>query len=562
MKKVSTENFIKRANQAHNNKYDYSNTVYVNAKTKVKIMCPEHGEFEQTPNAHLNGAGCPVCAKEKIRFSKQIGKEDFLKRAHEVHGDTYNYSKIDYIDYSSPIEIVCKKHGSFWQKPFVHLKGCGCQKCKNEKSGSTQRLTKEEFIDKANIVHNNKYDYSKVIYVNYKTPLTIICPEHGEFEQMPLNHLHGRGCPICGRQKSREKKVIDKEEVIKRANIIHSNKYDYSKLDYNNEKDKVCIICPEHGEFFQELNSHTRGVGCPKCSKSISLPETEIKQIIEEKLGNGSVEERNRTILKPYEIDLYVPSKNVGIEYNGLVWHSEKFKNDKNYHLRKLQMAAKAGVRLIQIFEDEFLNKKDIVIDKVLYVLGLSDNEKIFARNCDVRNIAFKDAKFFLDANHIQGSVRATVHLGCFYKNTLVAVMSLMRENKTSDKWELVRYASKLKTSCIGCGGKLFKYFVKKYQPKEVKSFADLRWVSENKNLYEKIGFKKDGVLKPDYRYYNSKFGQKRIHKFNFRKQNINKSYKIDTNKTESEITRELGFYKVWDCGLIRYKWYNNESAS
>ena len=179
---------------------------------------------------------------------------DFFIKAKIKHNNKYDYSKVDYINSRTKICIICPKHGEFWQTPANHLHGCGCPKCKNDKIGNNRRLTLFQFIEKAKQIHGDKYDYSKVEYVNNSTKVCIICTEHGEFWQTPGNHLHGCGCPKCS---SLPKKNTN--DFIKEAKLIHQNKYNYSKVEYVNAQTKECIICPEHGEFWQTPHKHLSG---------------------------------------------------------------------------------------------------------------------------------------------------------------------------------------------------------------------------------------------------------------------------------------------------------------
>jgi len=243
------EEFIEKAKKVHGDKYDYSKVKYVNARTNVCIICPIHGEFWQTPDAHIRGARCPSCAG-----IKQLTTEEFIRRAKKIHGDKYDYSKVNYVNSSTKVCIICLEHGEFWQLPFVHLKGSGCPRCVGK------YMTTEEFIRKAREVHGDKYDYSKVKYVDGKTNVCIICPIHGEFWQLPGNHLIGKGCSKCAG------KNMSTEEFIRRAKKIHGDKYDYSNVNYIKSREKVCIICPIHGEFWQTPNAHLRGQGCPICN--------------------------------------------------------------------------------------------------------------------------------------------------------------------------------------------------------------------------------------------------------------------------------------------------------
>ena len=256
MKKLTTEDFIRRAKEVHGDKYDYSKVDYIDNRTKVCIICPEHGEFWQQPRNHLLGQACPKCAyKTRWESRGRITTENFIKKARKAHGDKYDYSKVEYKGTHTKVCIICQEHGEFLQTPHNHLHSQGCLACSGRK-----QLTTEEFIRRAKEVHGDKYDYSKVEYVNKSTKVKIICPIHGEFEQIPDNHLHGHGCHKCVNCKQ-----LTTEEFIHRAKEVHGDKYDYSKVEYINSHTKVKIICPIHGEFEQEPNSHLEGKGCPNC---------------------------------------------------------------------------------------------------------------------------------------------------------------------------------------------------------------------------------------------------------------------------------------------------------
>jgi len=264
---LTLEDFINKAHEVHGDKYDYSKVEYINSKTKVRIVCPKHGEFLQTPNMHLRGSGCPNCGIESRTSSRKNSLEDFINKAREVHGDKYDYSKVEYVDSHTKVCIICPKHGEFWQSPNTHLSGHGCIKCCKYRIGPKSKLTTEEFIRRAKEIHGDKYDYSKVEYVDFRTKVCIICPEHGEFWQAPKGHLNGQGCSKCaGMNKTTE-------EWIEEARKIHGDKYDYSKVNYVNSYTKVCIICPEHGEFWQIPKGHLDGCGCSKCSKRLTTEE-------------------------------------------------------------------------------------------------------------------------------------------------------------------------------------------------------------------------------------------------------------------------------------------------
>ena len=311
-----------------------------------------------------------------------------------------------------------------------------------------------------------------------------------------------------------------------------------------------------HGEFEQTPEHHLQGKGCPRCGHNLSKAENEIYEYVCQFMPKEDVVRRDRTILSDNkELDIYIPKLNIAIEYNGLRWHSEEFNKDKNYHLKKLIECNNKGIKLIQIFEDEWVERKEIVLKKIKHILGFNDGKKIYARKCVVNEVDKHVAYDFLDKNHIQGSVGSTLFFGGFYNDKLVAVMGFNQDSEGC--WNLTRYASDNDTRCVGLAGKLFKAFLTAYNPKYVKSFADRRWtLSEEDNLYVQLGFELAEELRPDYRYVN---GQKREHKFNYRKNKLHKKYGVPLDMTEYEMTHMLGFYRIYDCGLLRYEWKRKE---
>ena len=540
----TTEQFIEKARKVHGDKYDYSKVEYVNSSTKVCIICPEHGEFWQRPANHLCGQGCPKCC------GNYLDKEIFIEKANKIHKNKFCYDKVNFNTNKDKVCIICPEHGEFWQRVDHHLQGFGCSKC-----SKNYHLSFDEFVEKSNIIYHNKYDYHKSVYKNNNVPICIICPEHGEFWQTPRQHLKGCGCQKCSG------KVIDNEIFINKAKKIHGNKYNYSLVNYCGNENEVVIICPIHGEFLQTPHDHLQGCGCPKCSNTISNDENKLSDFIKNDL-NLETKQSDRIILNGKELDIYIPDKKIAIEYDGLVWHSEKYGKDKNYHLNKTLECERQGIRLIHIFEDEWLYKKDIVKSKLRHIFCGDDIlDKVYARKCSIKEITKNESKIFLNKNHIQGFSVSTVHLGAYYNNELVAVMSFKKGRKDEDNWELTRFATDINKHCIGLGGKLFKYFTRNYVYNEIKSFADRRWtLDKDNNIYTKLGFVLDKILEPDYRYV---LRDERIHKFNFRKQILLRHYPnngLTSDMTEKEMTDKLGFYRIWDCGLFKYI-YSNETV-
>jgi Zn finger protein HypA/HybF involved in hydrogenase expression len=197
MKNLTTKEWITKARSVHGNKFDYSKIDYIKSRIKVEIVCKNHGSFIQEANTHLGGHGCPICSSNTIPTTME-----WISRAKEVHGDKYNYDGVVYKRSNKKIEIICKKHGMFSQRPNDHLNGSGCPKCGIHKRAKSHTLTSEEFLRQCKEVHGDLYDYSKVNYVNNQTKVEIICKKHGSFYQSVGSHITQRsGCPMCNASK-------------------------------------------------------------------------------------------------------------------------------------------------------------------------------------------------------------------------------------------------------------------------------------------------------------------------------------------------------------------------
>ncbi len=281
---VTKEKFIEKAINVHGDKYNYSKVDYKKAIEKVVIICKKHGEFEQSPNNHLKGKGCPICA------GKNVSNESFIKNAMKIHGERYNYSKVEYKKAIEKVIITCYLHGDFLQTPNDHLSGNGCLQCGRISTTNSKKSNTSEFIEKARLVHKDElgtplYDYSKVDYKKAIEKVIIICKEHGEFEQQPNNHLTGQGCEKCGIIKRAITQRYELCEFIEKANSIHKDEdglplYDYSKVDYNKSIEKVNIICKKHGDFEQRPGNHLQGNGCPTCAGQNVTKESFIEKAI------------------------------------------------------------------------------------------------------------------------------------------------------------------------------------------------------------------------------------------------------------------------------------------
>lgn len=473
----------------------------------------------------------------------------FIEKARKVHGNIYDYSEVRYTTIDEKVEIICPKHGSFLQTPRIHLyKKGGCNDCAVERSKRVNTKTTEQFITDAIKQHGTKYDYSRVKYVNATTPVEIICPKHGSFLQVPSSHTRGYGCKKCAVRE-------DNDWFLARAKYVHGDKYQYPDLQYVTGKSKITIQCSDHGHFKQTGESHLAGAGCPVCgveSRSFSS-NAEIAISATIKNMGFTVVNGDRTIIFPKELDIYIPEKNIAIEYNGIFWHSELGGKDKYYHLRKTQECEKRDIELIHVFETEWASSPDLVLSRIKAKLGV--NDRIFARKCSIVNIDSKTARNFFDTNHIQGSCNASINIALVYDGRIVAAMSFgkSRFNKQAE-WELLRYCSEQGVNVIGGASRLFNHIIKTITPKSVISYSDKRWNAGT--LYSQLGFKYSHDSRPNYFYFAKRDPLNLLSRQHFQKHKLkNILDEFDPDLTEWENMQNNGYNRIWDCGNSVWMW-------
>lgn len=557
-----TDEIITKGNDIFNGKYDYSIIGDVKTKKeKFAIICPEHGIFYKTYEHHIRRKqGCPECTGKK-RYTT----EEFIKKCKKLeHTSEMTFENTQYTNTHSKVKVFCHhkddngvEHGEFEITPLHLLGGEGCPKCRYIKSSEKIRRSLEEVVSIANGVHDYKYDYSLITeYKNDRIKYPIICPEHGIFYQTFNNHIKSKqGCPECGKIKCSIEHRLTQEEYIAKCKKVHCDKYDYSELKYISSSDKVLIKCKEHGYFEQIARNHLFGQECPKCFKEKSNVEQELFDYIKSLLPNVDVEENNRTVLNGKEIDVYIPSLKIGFEMDGLIWHSERFDTEKNYHINKTEYAIENGVKLIHIFEDEWTNKNTICKSRIKSILGIVD-ERIYARKCHVKLVPYLESREFLNDNHLQGFAPSSINIGLYYNDELVDIMTFGKKRinvgskQEHDNYELIRMCSKLNTIVIGGASKMLKYFIKLYIPKSIITYADRRWSFGS--VYEKIGFNFTHASKPSYFYVINK---KRVNRYTLRKDVLVSKYGCSKEMTEKEFCYSKGWYRIYDCGCLCYKW-------
>ena len=339
-----------------------------------------------------------------------------------------------------------------------------------------------------------------------------------------------------------EKNNLSKEFLEKE--FVENNRFDiYEFCEY-------CDIGYQTGLFYKNYFN----IKTPNIRRNC-LTQQEIYDFI---LQYIEADFNNRKVINPQELDIYIPSKNIAIEFDGLLYHSSGYSSLSQcnsleeyptYHLEKTQACIEKGIQLFHIFENEWRDKKEIWQSVLLNAIGKS--ERVYARKCIIKEVPFKEAKEFLEKNHLQGTCSSKVNIGLYSGNTLVSLMTFGRPrfNKLYD-YELLRFCNNLNTSVVGGASKLLSYFIKTYNPKSILSYANLRWSTGN--LYEQLGFTLISQSSPNYFYFNEDFI---LHsRIEFQKHKLkDKLENYNPDLTESENMYNNGYRKIYDCGNLVY---------
>lgn len=538
---ITTETFIALSKSIHGDKFDYSLAVFKTTADKITLKCKTGGHvFEQGYCTHIRQkSGCPVCAGNAKKTTDQ-----FILDARTVHGDTYDYSLVEYAGKAEPVRILCKTHGEFLQAPNSHLNGAGCLKCYRAR----RTVENDVYIARASAAHNRKYTYEKTEYTGAANNVIVTCPEHGSWSVNATTHLsRGTGCAKCACVA-----LLSTPEFIVKATALHGDAYDYSKVAYVDYNTKVLITCKKHGTYLQTPDSHLQGKGCSLCANiGPSKPQIEINDFLAQYTPT-IMEHKFEGSAKRY--DIYLPEKNIAIEYNGLYWHSSRTQARSTKEVEKYALAMQNGVRTITVFQDEWHFQPDTVKNTLLSAIGLLP--RIFARKCTVQKMETDDVRHFYMDNHIQTVPNSSVHFGLTHAGVIVACMSFgmlrsSRRNTDPRHWELTRYAST--HTVVGGASKLLAAFRALGVADKLTSYSDVRMFSGN--MYAKLGFTRTHQTPPDYYYINTSENNWRMHKAKFQKKHLVKMFPgcdIE-NKTEREICEENGYYQVYDCGKVRW---------
>jgi len=504
---------------------EYSFSSFEEDKKSLIAICKITGK---TFKDYKNSSGTLTNHLSEI-FPGFIHPSSFIKREYKIKNNKYWHEQyFDLINYDEPKNEKFKCSYCNWETNDLKNKsGCYTAHLKNEHNIS-------DIINHLKNNPNESYLFKTISGIQSKRDKTI------------SNKNNFIECEICG-----EKLSILSNSHLKKHNITQAE----YKLKYNIEISS---------NFFSEKMKPLLAKANENVKNSfISKSQKELSEFLEN--NNIKTDNSNRKFLNGVELDIINHEKKIGIEYNGLFYHTELGgKKNNTYHLNKTKLMNSKNYSLIHIFEDEWELKKDIVKSKLVQIFGNNNLEKIYARKCEIKKINKSEKDIFLNKNHIQGADNSNIFLGALFNNNLVAVMTFDNKRSMSKKqngdssYELLRFATDINYRVIGIASKILNYFINEYKPDNIISFADRRWtLDKNNNLYTKIGFKLTNILRPDYSYYNPKIDRlRRFHKFGFGKKSIKKKYPniYSDEKTEWQMMQEAGYDRVWDCGKFCYE--------
>lgn len=483
-------------------------------------------------------------SKHGIRWTTESAKAAISQKFPEIQLEKFEFGKSS----KASFIITCAEHGDVQTCDIAKYlrRSIGCPKCSYGQR-KTRLRSNEEAIRTLSEVHPD-IDFSNIVYKSDTEDVEFVCPEHGLQKRSFIGVKIGKNaCRECSNEDIGNTRRSSLEEFVDQARVLYGDLDDFSKTVYLNRRELVIITCKAHGDYSILPCNYLAAGRCFRCNEGqTSKAEKEIAQFIKD-LGVDIIERyklpgkgRHR-----FELDIFVPSLNIGIEFDGIYYHGELMQDTKCL-LKKRELCESFGIQSIHIFEDEWKYKKEIVKNRLKSILGFS--ERIFARNCEVRELGGRETSKFLEQNHIQGNANSSINLGLEFKGVLRAVMTFGKTrffHSEDNVYELIRYCSI--GSVIGGFSKLLKrFYIIQKDVKEIISYSDRRW--SDGNVYEKNGFSFTHRTNPGYFWCKA---DKRHSRLVFQKRKLSNLFP-KTNcdgKTEIEICHENGYWRIWDCG-------------
>jgi hypothetical protein len=522
-----------------------------NSRDKVTCRCYKCGDKkENVYKEHVRTVNrqsilveyyhCPKCYRSLIEY-RQLCREKSISSLHLILEGSSERSKLlwadkDYrrerLEYSQKLKSnkeFSEKVSESVKKKFREDNVYRDKVCKARMNKSS------DFIARCVEIHDNYYDYTLVDYKGVDINIIIICPVHGQFAQLPSNHVKGHGCPLCGIENNR----LRADDFIERCRQKHNNRYNYDNTEYISLTHNIDYFCAKHGFINQLAQNHLRGSGCRFCDseKTSSNGEAELAEYIS---SLTYCERNNRIILDGLELDIVINNK-VAIEYQGLYWHSynrPESKSERYRHYNKLELAKSRGISLIQIYENEWLDKKEIVKSMLKSKLGLI-GQRVFARNCRLDSLDESTAEDFFNNNHIHGHRRSARYIALELNGQIVCAASF---SVIGGRCELIRFCNQLDMMVVGGLSRLLKHsgFNKIF------TYVDRRFSTFAKS-YLACGFSLVGITQPGYQYYKS---GKLFSRQSFQKSKLSKKLKsYDPILTEAQNMFNNGYRRIWNAG-------------
>lgn len=538
------EAWVAACNEVHGHKYSYGIGRVLDAGLlKVRITCPAHGEFLQRAAKHKYGQGCPACSGNVALNVRERLEKTFPGQVFPEALPVRNKDKMT---------LTCPEHGEFkvTLNQLLTVKaaqGVACPKCNIAARGAKARAQDlSERLARAfpSYVFRSADGLRTSDYVEYD------CPTHGSRTGVIRDLLGGHGCAECG-QEARRDWARDEGRVPLMQNVldvaaVHGGSLILHQSTLAGTHDWVKTTCVKHGAFEAKLYSIKAGHGCPRCANRVSKGEAEVVAWLRS-LGLR-VETQCYDTLERGTLDILLPDQGVAIEYCGLYWHSEERRGEKE-HLRKMRDAGKAGVRLLTLFEDEWLHRQEAVKTTIKMVLNL-DRAAVQARATAVRAAAWCDVEGIYEECHLQGAgTPCAENYVLEHEGRVVAAMSFKPDRFGGYDKELVRYASRGRV--VGGFSKLLAQFKRGQKTgTTLVSYCDLRWFTGQ--AYSVSGFSYVGATSPGYWWCKATYRYSRI---KFQKHKLAaKLKKFDADLTEEQNMVANGYWKVWDCGMGKWE--------
>jgi len=495
---------------------------------------------------------------------KKLTTAEFISRSRLKHGDRYDYSEAEYTGSDARVRLRCSTHGLFEQRAYNHMNGVGCPGCATDAGATVLRDSLETFIGKARAVHGDRYQYIGP-YRNAQTPITIVCPDHGPWQQRPGNHLQGNGCPRCHRAAT----AYTPEEFAAAAGARHGGKYTYT--GFRGVDHKLDIACPVHGTFRQEGRCHLEGQQCPHCATKGSRAESGIAMFL-----SAYTRVVLHATVGDVSVDVWCPDIALAVEHNGELFHADISMQGKavpvDRHLKKQQAVEATGARLIQFWGTEWAGRR-MQCEAILRRAAGVPEPAIGARRLRVVELDSGTATRFYDRHHVQGAPRGGRHFGLVGHDGSTA--ACMTFSATADvrgaaalsgahahEVRLTRFASSGRV--VGGASRLLAAGRRAFPGATIVSYSDPRLFTGK--MYAALGFRRDATLPPDYSYYVPN-GRALFHKSQFQRSRL-ESWRQRLGFTDAEIppfdpatdvrtertmTDLMGVRRCYGVGLVRW---------